>query len=438
MSARKPRGPGKGETKAAVTDSGPSAEPSSAKPSVDPLAAECAALRQRVSLLEADAARDQATLAELRQSEAKYRELVEDSCSIVLRMDVQGNVTFANRHALGFFGYAENELLGKNVIGTIVPFVERSGRNLAELIHDICEHPERYQDNENENVRQDGASRWIAWTNKGVRDASGHPTEIVCIGNDITARKQAEEALQQEQQALRNLLESQQHDLRLVAYEIHDGVAQLLSAATMHFEVCDALWNQDATGAREAYQAGRDLLDRALVETRRLIADLRPPALEKSGIVDAIAQLIAMRGSQTLPKVEFVSDMLQSEQLDPLLANALYRITQESLNNATRHSGSDKLLVTLRERTGWVLLDIRDWGKGFDMSAVGSDRFGLKGIRERARILGGDAVIISAPGQGTLVSVQLPCISEGSPVPRVSRSAEHHPLAHASGDAADL
>ncbi|MBN2291682.1 MAG: PAS domain S-box protein [Pirellulales bacterium] len=373
----------------------------------DPLAVECAALRQKISLLEADAVRHQAILEELRQNEAKYRELVEESCSIVLRMDAQGNVTFANRHALSFFGYTESALLGKNVVGTIVPFIEQSGRNLEELIHDICEHPERYQDNENENIQQDGTSKWIAWTNKGIRDTSGRPREILCIGNDITARKRAEEALQEEQQALKLLLESQQRDLKLVAYEIHDGVAQLLSAATMQFEMFNELQNTDSDAGVRAYQSGRNLLDNALAETRRLIADLRPPALEESGIVEAIKELIAMRESEILPRVEFVYDT-ELERLDPLLENALYRVAQEGMNNATRHSGSEKVIISLRELEDLVQLEIRDWGSGFDMSTVGTDRFGLRSIRERARILGGEASIESTLGQGTHVLVQLP------------------------------
>lgn len=375
--------------------------------SVDQLVSECEGLREKVRALEGDMARCQVMLTEVRQSEAKYRELVEESCSIVLRMDCQGNVTFANRHALSFFGYTEPELIGKNVVGTIVPFIERSGRDLAELIHDICEHPERYQDNENENVQQDGTSKWIAWTNKGIRDASGRPKEILCIGNDITARKRAEEALREEQGALRQLLESQQHDLQLVAYDIHDGLAQLLSGAIIQFEVFDGMRNAAAEAAVKAYQTGRDLLDRALVETRRLITDLRPPVLEESGIVDAIAQLIAIRGSDAIPRAEFVCDA-HFDRLDPLLENALYRISQEGLNNATRHSGSERVVISLREHEGSVLLEIKDWGNGFDVSTVGSDRFGLKGIRERARILGGEASIKSSPGKGTSISVKLP------------------------------
>lgn len=376
---------------------------------LESLAEECASLRQKVLALEAEAARNQARTAELEESEAKYREMVEESGSVVLCLDGEGKVTYLNRHALSFFGFGKDELLGKHVVGTIVPLVERSGRDLAELIHDICEHPERHQDNENENVRQDGTRRWMAWSNKGIRDASGRPKEIVCIGNDITARKEAEELLRSEQARLRHLLEWQQYELNLVAYEIHDGLAQLLTAAAMQLETFDAM--EDDAG-KKAYGLGRDLLERAIVETRRLISDLRPPVLEESGIVSAIQELIRQRDSNTPPKVEFVCDT-RFTRLDPLLENGLFRMVQEALNNAARHSRSDRVRITLRQRSGRIRLSVRDWGNGFELSSVGDNRFGLEGIRERARILGGEAKISSSPGQGTLVRVRLPLISEG-------------------------
>lgn len=364
-------------------------------------------LSEKIARLEAQAARDRAAMEKLRASEAKYREMVEEACSIVLRMDIQGNITFANRHALEFFGFDENQLMGKNVVGTIVPAVERSGRDMAELIRDICERPESHQNNENENVQQDGVSRWIAWTNKAIRDAEGRPVELLCIGNDITARKLAEERLEHEQRTLRHMLEAQQHDHQLIAYEIHDGLAQMLTGAVMQLDAFDEARRDEPEAAAEFFATGRDLLGQAAVETRRLISNLRPPILEKSGVVEAIRQLIQSRGDHVLPRVEFACDV-RFNRLSPLLENSLFRIVQETLHNATRHSGSERAQVSLRQQDGRVRLEIKDWGKGFDASKVGADRFGLKGIRERARILGGNASITSQPGHGTETVVELP------------------------------
>ncbi len=144
----------------------------------------------------------------LQESEKKYRELVENANSIILRMDRSGNVTFFNEFAQRFFGYSEEEILGKNVVGTIVPERESTGRDLKGLIEDIARNPERYANNLNENMRRDGTKVWIAWTNKPVRDENGRVTEMLCIGNDTTERKKAEEALKKSGEQLRRITDN--------------------------------------------------------------------------------------------------------------------------------------------------------------------------------------------------------------------------------------
>jgi len=131
---------------------------------------------------------------ELRESEAKYRELVQNANSIILRMDAEGRVTFINEFAQSFFGYSEEEIIGLSVVGTIVPELETSGRDLAEMIRGICTNPEAYANNVNENMRRNGERVWISWTNRPIFDAEGRSVGILCIGNDITRRRQEEEA----------------------------------------------------------------------------------------------------------------------------------------------------------------------------------------------------------------------------------------------------
>ncbi len=144
----------------------------------------------------------------LRESEKKYRELVQNTNSIVLRMDINGRITFFNKFAQKFFGYTEDEILGKNVVGTIVPEMDSSHRDLRATIKDIIQNPDLYTINENENIRRNGERVWIAWTNKGVFDKDGHITEILCIGNDITEHKKTEEALYKSQQEFDSLFRS--------------------------------------------------------------------------------------------------------------------------------------------------------------------------------------------------------------------------------------
>ena len=128
----------------------------------------------------------------LEKSEKNYRELVEKSRSIILRLDMEGNVTFMNEYALDFFGYSNDEILKKSAIGTIVPEKDTSGNDLTMIIEDLVKNPENYTTNENENIRKNGERVWIGWTNRAVRDEDGDVCEILCVGNDLTERRRAE------------------------------------------------------------------------------------------------------------------------------------------------------------------------------------------------------------------------------------------------------
>jgi PAS domain S-box-containing protein len=129
----------------------------------------------------------------LSKNEKKYRELVENANSIILRMDSEGTVTFFNEFAQRFFGYSEAEIVGKNVVGTIVPEQGSTGRDLKSMIRHIALHPELYSNNTNENIRRNGDRVWIAWTSKPITDERGQVIGILCIGNDVTELKKAEE-----------------------------------------------------------------------------------------------------------------------------------------------------------------------------------------------------------------------------------------------------
>lgn len=132
----------------------------------------------------------------LNKSEDRYRKLVELANSIILQIDTNGNIIFFNEYAQKFFGYTRDEVVGKNVVGTIVPKVESSGRDLTNLIKAIRQNPGQHVMNENENIRKDGSRVWVLWTNSVLLDESSHVTEILCIGSDITDRKEAEKVLQ--------------------------------------------------------------------------------------------------------------------------------------------------------------------------------------------------------------------------------------------------
>ncbi|MCU0574950.1 MAG: PAS domain S-box protein [Syntrophobacteraceae bacterium] len=117
----------------------------------------------------------------LRESEARYRELVQHANSAIIRWRADGTITFFNEYAQGFFGWSTAEILGEH-IGILVPERESTGADMTGLVHDIVDHPDLHVNNINENVCRDGRRVWMTWTNRAIRDELGRVTEILAIG----------------------------------------------------------------------------------------------------------------------------------------------------------------------------------------------------------------------------------------------------------------
>jgi PAS domain S-box-containing protein len=144
----------------------------------------------------------------LRASEEKYRELVQNANSIILRRDSAGTITFFNEFAQKFFGYTEGEILGKNIVGSIVPDRDLSGRSMADLVKDMGVHPDRHATSEIENMRRNGERAWVSWTNKPVFSPDGTLREILCVGTDVTERRRHEDALRLQAQIIDQIHDS--------------------------------------------------------------------------------------------------------------------------------------------------------------------------------------------------------------------------------------
>ena len=162
-------------------------------------------MRGDAEALHAEIRRLEHELARLRAAEAMYREIVHRTNTIVLRWDPEGRVIFLNDYGQRLFGYTNDELVGRSVLGLIVPDTESSGRDLVAMIRDLLRHPERYLANENENCRRDGERVWITWRNTPIVDAEGKLVEILSTGIDTTERKRVEDALRASEERFRAL-----------------------------------------------------------------------------------------------------------------------------------------------------------------------------------------------------------------------------------------
>jgi PAS domain S-box-containing protein len=248
----------------------------------------------------------------------------------------------------------------------------------------------------------DGDIREFAVRIGPVLQDGGIAAVIVC-SEDITALSQTERDLERERAVLRRLIDIQERERQLVSYEIHDGLAQYIAGAIMHFE---AQQHAMAGSVPKDFEHGMRLLRAAADESRRLIAGLRPPALDELGIVEAIESLVADARVE-IPRVEFVHD-LPGERLPVALETVIFRVVQESLTNARHHSRAKSAEVRVERVPGGVHVLVRDDGRGFEPEAVQDRHFGLEGIRQRCRLFGASPAIVSAPRRGTSVEVTLP------------------------------
>ena len=132
----------------------------------------------------------------LESSEDNYRELVENANCIIMRIDTKGRITYFNEYAQKIFDYSLEEIIGKNVVGSIIPKVDRSGKPFSEVVKLMRLHPENYLTFENETINKNGQLFWISWANKAIWDQLGNVKEILCVGHDITHRKYMENQLE--------------------------------------------------------------------------------------------------------------------------------------------------------------------------------------------------------------------------------------------------
>ena len=163
----------------------------------------------------------------LEQSEKKYRELVENANSIILRINNSGIITFFNEYAVNFFGFSEHEIVGKNIIGTVINLPYTSGKISPDVIQTFLKPTDSMTLNEIECIRKNGDKVWIAWTTKAILDATGNLLEFLVVGMDISERRQVENALRQVNAKLNHVSSITRHDI-LNRLQVIYGIVSLL------------------------------------------------------------------------------------------------------------------------------------------------------------------------------------------------------------------
>ena len=263
----------------------------------------------------------------LRESEEKYRYLIKYSNSIILRIDITGVITYANDYALNFFGYSSDELINKNVVGTIVPPVDRSGRNLEDMVSKLVKNPDLYQRNENENIRKDGSTAWILWSNRGIIDENGKCSEILSIGNDISERRLAE-------LEIKKLLNEKEIILHEVHHRIKNNMNTIAGLLYLQSETID---NAAAVSALKDAQSR--VISMMLIYDKLFRSDNFSNVSTKSYLPDLIAGI-----TSTFPDSGRISikSRIDDYMLDSNILIPVGIIINELLTNSYKHAFTGK------------------------------------------------------------------------------------------------
>jgi signal transduction histidine kinase len=207
--------------------------------------------------------------------------------------------------------------------------------------------------------------------------------------------------------ASERLLTVEEDERRRIAGELHDGVGQVLTALTLTLDAAQS--EPDAVISRGRITSARTLADTALAGTRDLSHRIRPARLEERGLVAAVRDLASQSG---FPVVIHASDATAEPSLLGATATVeVFRIIQEALANAARHSGAPRAEVSITRHDERLTVVVADDGRGFDPAEIPEAGIGLAGMLERSRLLGGQLSIESAHQAGTRVTVSLPTIA---------------------------
>ena len=340
----------------------------------------------------------------LRKSEEKYR-IVVGNATIGIFVTRDGYLKFVNPHLVNLSGYSEEELTSR----PFVDFVHPDDRAMV-MEHHIArikgeEAPEVYLF---KFIKKNDKTIWLE--NKGVLITwEGNPATLNFLA-DVTERKQSEDLVHN---LSHMLMQAQERERQMISYELHDSIGQNLSTLKIG---CDMLFeNQPAIspGLRGKMAELSKLLEQTITDVRNLAYGLQPPGLDEMGLVKALEMYCEEFYERNGVKVEFQSAGLHSFDMDSNSEIHIYRLVQEGLNNIRKHADAAQVNIMLMGASPNVILRIEDNGKGFDVTArelalSNEKRLGLRSMKERVNLLGGQMTIQSRPMKGTKIFIKIP------------------------------
>jgi PAS domain S-box-containing protein len=350
------------------------------------------------------------------QRAAQFRSLIHNASDLITVVDSDLTILYASASAGRLLGYAVPDL-----VGTKLPdLVNRDDvAPLEQALEGLVQHPTSTVHVEYRFRHGEGSWRCVetAATNL-LHDPLVRG--MVLNTRDITERVLAEDQLKRLQREQEKLLErtvqATEQERKRVAAELHDGPVQHLTTLDVMLDRARRSLERSAEPREgDAIEQVQVRIRQEVGELRKMMSDLRPPALDNLGVVAAIRDHLATLGRDTGLECSMESKL--DSRLLPAQEIVLYRVAQEALTNIVKHAGAARIWVSLHPENGHVVLEVCDDGAGFDPSeataSVSSGHFGLLGMRERVDMAGGEWELSSEAGAGTIVRVRLPWAVDG-------------------------